>query len=240
MELHRSSRSIITHVANMLVPGVDSEEAPQTWIDFLRGAAVQRRHEPPTSRKRVRDEQQEKEPEESIPKTPKMPKPDGVPHKTSLVLASVKPLPKLPILEQIESMTRPKPAAEKTPEPPKPTQVDEDEILLSSARIAAESLRSGPKLFDDMTLNHEPRRTAFSPPRSFSSSLPLSRSMSPQSPASSHGVAYAPDTNLGLGRTMSRTEQRIRMTGGRGLAYKPLDFTPQKRRKEKGKEKERR
>lgn len=168
-----------------------------------------------------------------------MPKPDMTPQKTSLALSSVKPLPKLPILEQIESTTARKPAAEKKLERPKPNQIDEDELLLSAARIAAESLRSGPRLVDDMAIKHEPRRSSFSPGRSFSSSLPLSRSESPQSYTGGYGVAYAPDTNLGLGRTMSRTEQRIRMTGGKGLAYKPLDFTPQKTRKEKGKGKER-
>lgn len=192
-----------------------------------------------TSRKRVRDEHPVQEPEESNLKALKMPKSDETPRPKSLALSSIKPLPKLPILERIESATARKPVAEKKPERPKSNQIDEDELLLSAARIAAESLRRGPKLVDDVPINHEPRRSSFSPGRSFSSSLPLSRSGSPPSHAGGYDVAYAPDTNLGLGRTMSRTEQRIRMTGGKGLAYKPLDFTPQKARKEKGKEKER-
>lgn len=165
----------------------------------------------------------------------KLSKPEVAPRQPSLALSSIKPLPKLPILEQIESMTKRKPAAEKEPEPPRVNQIDEDELLLSAARIAAESLRRGPSLLDEISAYYEPYRSSYSPRSSFSSSLPPSRSVSAHSRASPYEVAYGPD-NLGLGRSMSRTEQRIRMTGGRGLAYKPLDFTP-KKDKGKGREK---
>lgn len=138
-----------------------------------------------------------------------------------------KPLPKLPILEQIESMTARK-TAEQPPEPPKPNHVDEDDLLLSAARIAAESLRSGPRLVSSSSAPYEPRRS-FSPGSSLASSVGFSRSESPQqSHGSGYDVSLAPDTDLGLGRSLSRTEQRIRMTGGKGLAYKPLDITPKK------------
>lgn len=143
-------------------------------------------------------------------------------------MSSVKPLPKLPILEAMELMTARKPV-EKQPEPPKPNQVDEDELLLSSARIAAESLRSGPRLTDGYSAPYEPWRSSYSPGSSVTSSAAFSRSVSPQpSLVNGYDVAFAPSEDLGLGRSLSRTEQRIRMTGGKGLAYKPLNLTPKK------------
>lgn len=180
----------------------------------------------------------EKEPIESEPKAPKISKPEArAPKKVSMALSSIKPLPKLPILEQIEAMTARKPLTEEKPPAPKPTQVDEDELLLSAARIAAESLRSGPRLLDHWSTHPEPRSSAFSPHSSISSTHSFSRSQSPHS-YSVHGydVALAPDRDLGLGRTLSRTEQRIRLTGGKGLAYKPLNFTPEKPKKAQSKE----
>lgn len=211
----------------------DENVQTPTWIQLLKDAALKRRQLPSTSRKRVYKEEKEEEPEEDSPKAAKLSKSAPTPNKTSLALSSLKPLPKLPILERIESMTARKPAAENKPEPPKPSKVDEDELLLSAARIAAESLKSGQKLYDDPSAYHDSHRSSYSPGSSFSSSFRLSGSVSPQSHINGHDVAYAPDTDLGMGRTMSRTEQRIRMTGGKGLAYKPLDFTPQKKRKGK-------
>lgn len=150
------------------------------------------------------------------------------PAKFSMARSSIKPLPTLPILERVKALTeRKRPSEEETEAArPKSTQVDEDEMLLSAARIAAESLRSGPKLSDRWSDYSEPRGSSFSPSSSVSS-LHVARSASPpQTFSQSYNVAYAPDTPLGLGRTMSRTEQRIRTTGGHGLAYKPLNFTP--------------
>lgn len=190
-----------------------------------------------TTRKRAYSEQGESALDESILRASKLSKPEMTPpSKPSLALSSIKPLPKLPILEQIESMTKPKP--EKKPEPPKTNQIDEDELLLSAARIAAEKLRRGPSLLDDLALStyYEPSRPSYSPRSSFSSSIPPSRSVSAHSHTSPspYNIAYGPE-NTGLGRSMSRTEQRIRMTGAKGLAYKPLDFTP---KKDKGKGRE--
>ncbi|KAE8423175.1 SAC3/GANP/Nin1/mts3/eIF-3 p25 family-domain-containing protein [Aspergillus pseudocaelatus] len=218
--------------ANSVDP--DANDRRLAWIETLREAADKRRRTSSTSRKRVHEDPEEELPIETGSKAAKVPKAETPAlHKKSMALSSIKPLPKLPILEQIESMTR-KPAAEPKPEPPKPNQVDEDEILLSAARIAAESLRSGPRLIENWsTRSSEPRRSSFSPRSSFSSSYSFSRSQSPQSLVNGYDLALAPDTDLGLGRTLSRTEQRLRMTGGKGLAYKPLDFTPKKKRKSK-------
>ncbi len=179
----------------------------------------------PASRKRVLE--QETPPPENAFKAPKVPKSEQPPRK-SMALSSLKPLPKLPILEQIESMTTRK-SAEHKAEPPKPNRVDEDDLLLSAARIAAESLRTGPRLLGGGSAPYESWRSSYSPHSSVGSSAAFSRSVSPQqSVMSGYDVSLAPDTDLGLGRSMSRTEQRIRMTGGKGLAYKPLNFTPKK------------
>ncbi|OGM42606.1 putative leucine permease transcriptional regulator (SAC3) [Aspergillus bombycis] len=218
--------------ATSVAPDVNDRRL--AWIETLREAADKRRRTSSTSRKRVHEDPEEELPVETGSKAAKLPKAETPAlHKKSMALSSIKPLPKLPILEQIESMTR-KPAAEPKPEPPKPSQVDEDELLLSAARIAAESLRSGPRLINSWsTRSSEPRRSSFSPRSSFSSSYSFSRSQSPQSLVNGYDLALAPDNDLGLGRTLSRTEQRLRMTGGKGLAYKPLDFTPRKKRKSK-------
>ncbi|PYI00794.1 nuclear pore complex protein An-Sac3 [Aspergillus sclerotiicarbonarius CBS 121057] len=209
----------------------DENSRRTAWLSALKEAADKRRDIVSNGRKRVHEEPEEHAPVESGPKSHKLPKAEvSIPQKKSLASASTKPLPKLPILEQIESLTARKPMKPK-PEEPKSIQVDEDELLLSAARIAAESLRSGPKLLDGWSASYEPRSSYFSPGTSLSPSVALSRSQSPQSYVNGYEVSLAPDTDLGLGRTLSRTEQRIRMTGAKGLAYKPLDFTPDKKRK---------
>ncbi|KAL4947398.1 SAC3/GANP/Nin1/mts3/eIF-3 p25 family-domain-containing protein [Aspergillus filifer] len=199
------------------------------WLHWLREAADKRRStlstSTPASRKRVHE--QETPPSNKIVKAPKVPKPQQPPRK-SMAAASMKPLPKLPILEQIEKLTARKAAEEKPAEPPKPNHVDEDDLLLSAARIAAESLRTGPRIVSSSSASYEPWRTSFSPASSVGSSAGavFSRSESPnQSYISGYDVSLAPDSDLGLGKSLSRTEQRIRMTGGKGLAYKPLNLT---------------
>ncbi|KAL4933135.1 putative leucine permease transcriptional regulator (SAC3) [Aspergillus undulatus] len=201
-------------------------ERKTAWLKWLREAAEKRRStvSTPASRKRVHE--QETPPSNKITKAPKVPKSEQPPWK-SMAAASMKPLPKLPILEQIEAMTARKPT-EQPAEPPKPNHVDEDDLLLSAARIAAESLRSGPRIMSTSSAPYEPWRPSLSPGSSIGSSAgaAFSRSLSPQqSLISGYDVSLAPDSDLGLGRSLSRTEQRIRMTGGKGLAYKPLDFT---------------
>ncbi|PTU19801.1 hypothetical protein P175DRAFT_0438991 [Aspergillus ochraceoroseus IBT 24754] len=209
----------------------DNTERQASWIKALKEAAERRREVRPiastAARKRVLEEQ-EPLPVESGSKALKVSGTKEAPPRKSLALSSMKPLPKLPILEVIESMTARKPIEQKS-ETPTPNQVDEDELLLSAARIAAESLRTGPRLLDGWSTSYEPWRSSFSPGSSVASSVAFSRSQSPQlSNVNGYDVALAPDTELGLGRTMSRTEQRIRITGGKGLAYKPLNFTPEK------------
>ncbi|KAL4967519.1 putative leucine permease transcriptional regulator (SAC3) [Aspergillus stella-maris] len=202
------------------------------WLHWLRDAADKRRStvstSTPASRKRVHE--QETPPPYKITKAPKIPTPKQPPRK-SMAAASMKPLPKLPILEQIEKLAARKPTEEKPAEPPKPNHVDEDDLLLSAARIAAESLRTGPRIVSS-SASYEPWRASFSPASSVGSSIGtgtggvFSRSESPnQSYISGYDVSLAPDSDLGLGRSLSRTEQRIRMTGGKGLAYKPLNLT---------------
>ncbi|KAH8433141.1 putative leucine permease transcriptional regulator (SAC3) [Aspergillus melleus] len=205
-----------------------NNQAP-VWLSSLREAAEKRR----TSSGRKRVYNAEEETMDTGTKPPKVSKPElPPPPKRSLAQASVKPLPTLPILEQIEKLVARRPSADLQLEPPRRNQVDEDEMLLSAARIAAESLRGGPRLSDSFSTYSEPQRS-FSPRSSLNSPFSLSRSQSPQSSFQVNGydVALAPETDHGLGRSMSRTEQRIRATGGRGLAYKPLDFTPKKQRK---------
>lgn len=173
-------------------------------------------------------------PEESIPPAKRF----------SLAESSIKALPTLPCLERAKALLEKKPTPQPDQEKAKKRQreIDEDEILLNSARIVAEQLRTGPKIFDEMSPQSLVEYNAYHAyweergkrRRSYSNSLspaitPFTHSASPpQFPRHPYEVAYAPDTPLGLGRTMSRTEHRIRMTGGHGLAYKPLDFTRSK------------
>ena len=110
--------------------------------------------------------------------------------------------------------------------------IDEDEMLLSSARIAAESLKHGPSLIEGTSEYLDPLHSS-QLTRNTSPISGGSRSQSPYFHVNGHNIALAPDTPLGLGRTMSRTEQRIRLTGGKGLAYKPLKPRP-KQSKRKG------
>ncbi|PYI20768.1 hypothetical protein BO99DRAFT_472714 [Aspergillus violaceofuscus CBS 115571] len=217
----------------------DEEPVHRTsWLSALREAADRRREsKPTTSRKRVHEEPEEPSPPQSdngtkVIKAQKQEAP-RVPSRKSMALSSLKPLPKLPILEQIESMTTRKPAAPSKPQEPRSVQVDEDELLLSAARIAAESLRSGPRILDGWSAaSYDGRASSFSGRSSASPSYAFSRSQSPQSgQVNGYEISLAPETNLGLGRTMSRTEQRIRMTGAHGLAYKPLDFPPTDRKR---------
>jgi nuclear mRNA export protein SAC3 len=148
----------------------------------------------------------------------------------SLARASIAPLPTLPILDVVKKLTDKKQVSEDI-EPAPQSQVDEDEILLSAARIAAESLKNGPSLLDEMRsyssslLNGSSYYSSSVFGKSLSSAGNKDQTSWPYARIHGHNVALAPDGPLGLGRTMSRTEQRIRSTGGKGLAYKPLDLS---------------
>ncbi|KAJ5948906.1 hypothetical protein N7454_002213 [Penicillium verhagenii] len=156
----------------------------------------------------------------------------------SLHEAETRPLPRLPCLDHFdasfnnrESTAAEIEAIEAAGRARRQRAFDEDEILLSAARIAAEQLKNGPKIFDphpsEYTAGHS---LSHHPYRSFSDPNSLSQSMSMPPPRPTHGykVAYAPDKPVGLGRTMSRSEERIRRTGAHGLAYIPLDFSRRK------------
>ncbi|EER27387.1 SAC3/GANP family protein [Coccidioides posadasii C735 delta SOWgp] len=106
--------------------------------------------------------------------------------------------------------------------------IDEDELLFTAARMAGRELsRTG--LFDGIPQLPESVSRPSTPASSFSSSIMgrasvSSREISDGQHAMVNGykVALAPETPLGLGRSLSRTEQRIRLTGAHGLAYKPI------------------
>lgn len=153
--------------------------------------------------------------------------------KYSIAEAYAKALPKLPCLDRVKALIDRKSPTEDEAKVSKShnRQVDEDELLLNAARIAAEQLRTGPKIFDPSS-DYDPRRSSYSPRASYYNS-PYSLSQSPRP----HGypVAHAPDVPEGLGRSMSASEIRIRTTGAHGLAYKELDFSTVDKRKEKRK-----
>ncbi|OQE12347.1 hypothetical protein PENVUL_c001G09190 [Penicillium vulpinum] len=232
----------------------DQKEKPLTQESQV--SSVDKKAKVP-KQKRELDDQTEPQPEEQGPST-KVPKlstgDEYVPFNFSVYKAENRPMPKLPILEKLEqklaqaqALCEPRPLTEEQlkyieeARLKRARQVDEDEIALSRARILAEKLRTGPGIFDGWTGRirepwHEPdwnpiarilekyharnipQPTSYSPPR-----LTLNRT------PSGYEVAYAPDTP---DRPMSRTEQRIRRTGARGLAHLPLDFERYKREKE--------
>ncbi|KAI5290753.1 hypothetical protein KEM52_000359 [Ascosphaera acerosa] len=122
--------------------------------------------------------------------------------------------------------------------------IDEDEILLSAARVAAHKLAGGRRWLSDCT------RTVGRAASGESSPLRLS-GHGPQPPhdglrtasdgsritVNGYDVALAMGKE-GLGRSMSRTEQRIRSTGAHGLATLPIqtprlsdDSAPRKRKR---------
>lgn len=209
-------------------------ERHHSWIQALKDVAERRRQqEHIATRKRALDENQEQESAEIVSKAQKGVETEvSPPCRSSLALYSIKSLPTLPILEKTEQLLATKPAARLEPQPKAPSLIDQDELLLSAARIAAETLRSGPKIFDIMPPEPNSLRSSLGHSSSLPSSQQHSRSQSPlQTNVNGYDVAFAPETDLGLGRSLSRTEQRIRRTGGRGLAYKPLNFTPEKYRK---------
>ncbi|KAJ5794841.1 SAC3/GANP/Nin1/mts3/eIF-3 p25 [Penicillium paradoxum] len=185
---------------------------------------------------------------------------EHVPFNFSVYKAENRPMPKLPILEKLEEkLARAKALCEPKPLTPeqlqyieearlkRSRQVDEDEIALSRARILAEKLRTGPGIFDGWTGPirqpwHDPNWNPAArilekyharnipPPARY----PVPPRLTLNRTARGYEVAYAPDTP---DRPMSRTEQRIRRTGARGLAHVPLNFERYKReRKERAKE----
>lgn len=217
------------------------------------------------NRKRARDEQaasvstQEepspKAPKVSPPQEPTIPKkrpsdpcediplPDFLKRRP---FKSYEDIPMPPILERIKAGLKPPPpteaelakmeAAKEKERLKRQRVVDEDEILLSAARLAANELASGPSLVDSLlqsdiwARSNDSRRTSYSPHNSFSRSASYGQSTSPpQWPNHGYEVAYGPDMPPGV--PLSRSEMRIRMTGAHGLANVPLNFTPEQKAK---------
>ncbi|EEA24393.1 actin cytoskeleton and mitosis protein [Talaromyces marneffei ATCC 18224] len=227
----------------------ESSASRRSWIETLRQSAIENRTSKGNKKRPLEAENDEAlQNQEEIsglinePQVPaeleEVPKPKRAQRKQkkSLALASIAPLPTLPILEQVKKLTEVKRPLEDETVSSRTSQIDEDEILLSAARIAAEQLKNGPRLLDRTTdyLYTDPfRSSTFG--RSVNSDSRLSSSLSsslsgssPYARINGYDVALAPETPLGLGRTLSRTEQRLRLTGGKGLAYKPIQHTPEK------------
>ncbi|PCG92555.1 SAC3/GANP/Nin1/mts3/eIF-3 p25 [Penicillium occitanis (nom. inval.)] len=224
----------------------ESSTSRRSWIETLRQSAMENRT--PKGNKKRPLEVEALQPEEEIAaidelqvpveRDEEVPKPKRAhrKQKKSLALASIAPLPTLPILEQVKKLTEIKRPVDDETVSSRTSQIDEDEMLLSAARIAAEQLKNGPRLLDrtkDYLYTDSIRSSTFG--RSVNSDSRLSSSLSsslsgssPYARINGYDVALAPETPLGLGRTLSRTEQRLRLTGGKGLAYKPLQLTPEK------------
>lgn len=223
----------------------ESSTSRSSWIKTLRQSAMEDRTSKVNKKRPLEFEALQPEEiaaidESQVPveRDEEVPKPKRAHRKLkkSLALASIAPLPTLPILEQVKKLTEVKRPLDDETVSSRTSQIDEDEMLLSAARIAAEQLKNGPRLLDRTTdyLYTDPfRSSTFG--RSVNSDSRLSSSQSsslsgssPYARINGYDVALAPETPLGLGRTLSRTEQRLRLTGGKGLAYKPLQLTPEK------------
>ncbi|KAI5300975.1 hypothetical protein KEM56_002061, partial [Ascosphaera pollenicola] len=121
---------------------------------------------------------------------------------------------------------------EKSPASPRPL-INEDELLLSAARVAAQKMAGGRQWLNDYTKTLSRSVSAAATP-SFRSTFGYSsfydhpRGASEGSRISVNGydIALAPEDTR-LGRSISRTEQRIRLTGAHGLASLPIE-TPKK------------
>lgn len=128
-------------------------------------------------------------------------------------------------VEELLSLERPKHGSPPplNREAKKKPLIDEDDLLLNAARMAANTLARGARLWDDTPRFRESITGVTTP-----YSEQLSRSHRSASldglhtTVNGYDVALAPPTPLGLGRTISRTEQRIRLTGAKGLAFKPV------------------
>ncbi|KAK2875658.1 hypothetical protein FQN49_001516 [Arthroderma sp. PD_2] len=145
-------------------------------------------------------------------------------------------------VEELMKVDRPRHKRPQTsnPQPSKPA-IDEDELLLSAARLAAHTLSQGARLWDeapDFSQSVSSASSSFFGKSSIGSRPSFD---GPRAIVNGYDVALAPSSPLGLGRTLSRTEQRIRSTGAKGLAFKPITpaLKPSKKNKDKGKEPQR-
>ncbi|KKZ68296.1 hypothetical protein EMCG_06052 [[Emmonsia] crescens] len=144
-------------------------------------------------------------------------------------------------VEELLSLDRPSTNL-KSPARPQPqpasrpmieSAINEDELLFCAARMAANTLANGKQLWHDVPefRNSMPMSMSMPPastPRFSRSSMGPESSMGTKGPhilVNGYDVALAPTTPLGLGRTLSRTEQRIRQTGARGFASLPIPLS---------------
>lgn len=112
--------------------------------------------------------------------------------------------------------------------------INEDELLFSAARMAANTLAHGKALWHDVpelrnSVSMSMSMSPVSTPRFSRSSIGPDGSMEAKGGhilVNGYDVALAPTVPLGLGRTLSRTEQRIRQTGAKGFASLPLASSP--------------
>ncbi|KAK2749840.1 hypothetical protein FQN57_005254 [Myotisia sp. PD_48] len=115
--------------------------------------------------------------------------------------------------------------------------INKDELILSAARLAANRLSQGVRAWDETSSFRDSVSRSSTPIFGLSSGVESRPPILEGSHTIVNGydVALAPSTALGLGQTMSRTEQRIRQTGANGLAFKPI--TPARKASEKRKAK---
>ena len=233
---------------SLLLDAETPEEKQAAWLRILARAQAKYDRKQAKNRKRARDEPSASvsTQEEPSPKAPKVspPQEPTIPKRRSF--KSYEDIPMPPILERVKAGLKPEPpteaelakmeAAKEKERLKRQRLVDEDEILLSAARIAANELASGPSLVDSLLQSdiwaraNESRRTSYSPRDSYSRSASYGQSTSPpQWPNHGYQVAYGPDQPPGV--PMSRSEMRIRMTGAHGLAHVPLNFTPEQKAK---------
>lgn len=112
--------------------------------------------------------------------------------------------------------------------------INEDELLFSAARMAANTLAHGKALWHDVpelrnSVSMSMSMSPVSTPRFSRSSIGPDGSMETKGGhilVNGYDVALAPTVPLGLGRTLSRTEQRIRQTGAKGFASLPIASSP--------------
>lgn len=134
-------------------------------------------------------------------------------------------------VEELLRLERTRPSSPPRNKPSASTEslINEDELLFSAARMAANTLANGKRLWSEVPDFSQSTSAASTPPidrirrSTLSSSTPKDKGKNTASHMSVNGYDVAlPPSPLGLGRTLSRSEQRIRQTGAKGLASIPL------------------
>lgn len=140
-------------------------------------------------------------------------------------ISSEAPLTVEELLGDFDKPTQPQNPAPKELAAAAKSLINEDEMLLSSARLAAHTLSQGRLFHRDVAPHFRSSVSSSSPsphPASTRSKSLSSVAERDRALVNGYDVALAPSAPLGLGRSLSRTEQRIRSTGAKGLAGKPI------------------